>query len=107
MLHNPNYITFKNVNTFPQIAPCHILTQVPDPRYDVNTNYMTEKLHSLKEVAGILRVSDRSVFRYIHSGKLRATKIGYWRISESDLKKFLADNTNVESKSKKLSKKNQ
>ena len=55
----------------------------------------TNKLYSLKEVAEILRVSERSVFRYIHSGKLRASKIGYWRIAESDLKEFLFQNFNV------------
>ena len=48
-----------------------------------------EKLLTLKEVAKVLRVSERSVFRYIHGGKLKATKIGYWRISEADLKEFL------------------
>ncbi len=52
-----------------------------------------EKLLTLKEVAGVLRVSERSVFRYIHDGKLKATKIGYWRISEKDLKKFLEAGT--------------
>ena len=68
---------------------------------------MSEKLYSLKEVADILRVSDRSVFRYIHSGKLRATKIGYWRISENDLQRFLAENSNTETKAKKIRKRNQ
>lgn len=48
-----------------------------------------EKLLTLKEVAKILRVSERSVFRYIHGGKLQAAKIGYWRIKQSDLDKFL------------------
>jgi excisionase family DNA binding protein len=56
---------------------------------------MNEKLLSLKEVSNILRVSQRSVFRYIHSGKLRATKIGYWRIGENDLKDFLTKNANA------------
>ena len=54
-----------------------------------------EKLLTLKEVAGALRVSERSVFRYIHDGKLKATKIGYWRISEKDLKSFLNKGTNT------------
>jgi excisionase family DNA binding protein len=56
---------------------------------------MTAKLLTLKEVAARLRVSERSVFRYIHSRKLKATKIGYWRIKESDLEKFLKANSNV------------
>ena len=61
---------------------------------------MTEKLYNLKEVAKILRVSERSVFRYIHAKKIGATKIGYWRISEGDLKRFLEKNANI-SKNKK------
>ena len=35
---------------------------------------MREKFLKLKEVAKLLRVSERSVFRYIHSGRLKATK---------------------------------
>ena len=56
---------------------------------------MSEKLYTTQEVAKILRVSERSVFRYIDDNKLKATKIGYWRISESDLIKFLRENANV------------
>ena len=51
-------------------------------------------LLTLKEVAERLRVSERSVFRYIHDGKLKATKIGYWRISEKALEDFIQRNTN-------------
>lgn len=54
-----------------------------------------EKLYSLKEVAEMLRVSERSMFRYIHSGKLKANKVGGWKISESELKAFLSDNPSV------------
>ena len=62
---------------------------------------MREKFLKLKEVAKLLRVSERSVFRYIDSGRLKATKVGYWRISERDLKKFLDDNTNLRKRKKK------
>ena len=48
-----------------------------------------EKFLTLKEVADILRVSERSIMRYIESGKLIASKIGQWRIAESDLEKFI------------------
>ena len=47
---------------------------------------MDKKIYRIEDVAKALNVSVRSVFRYIHGGKLRATKIGYWRISEDDLK---------------------
>ena len=55
---------------------------------------MKEKLLTLKEVAKRLRVSERSVFRYIHDGKLKASKIGYWRITEKDLTKFIDQQAN-------------
>jgi len=53
-----------------------------------------DKLLTIKEVAKILRVSERSVNRYIESGRLRASKIGQWRIKESDLERFLDRNSN-------------
>jgi len=56
---------------------------------------MIEKLLTIKEVAKILRVSERSVLRYIESGRLLASRIGQWRIKEKDLEKFLKENENV------------
>jgi len=43
-----------------------------------------DRLLTIKEVAKYLRVSERSVNRYIESGRLRASRIGQWRIKESD-----------------------
>ena len=57
-----------------------------------------DKLLIIKEVAQILRVSERSVNRYIESGKLKASKIGQWRIKQSDLDRFLDEYTNVKNK---------
>lgn len=54
-----------------------------------------EKLLTIEEVAEALRVSARSVTRYIESGKLRASKIGVWRIKQSDLNTFLEETSNV------------
>ncbi|MFH1236658.1 MAG: helix-turn-helix domain-containing protein [Parcubacteria group bacterium] len=54
-----------------------------------------EKLMTLPEVARFLRVSERTLFRYIKSGKLRAYRIGQWRVSEADLKNFLTKVSNV------------
>ncbi len=56
---------------------------------------MNCKFLTVKEVAKKLRVSERSVFRYIHNSKLKASKVGYWRIEEKDLKKFIKDNLNI------------
>ena len=53
-----------------------------------------DKLFTIKEVAKILRVSERSVNRYIEAGKLKASKIGQWRIGQSDLEKFLKKTRN-------------
>lgn len=57
-----------------------------------------DKLFTIEEVAKILRVSTRSVTRYIETGKLKASKIGVWRIKESDLKAFLEDTSNQQEK---------
>lgn len=57
-----------------------------------------DKLLNIEEVAKILRVSTRSVIRYIESGKLKASKIGVWRIKESDVHLFLEDTSNVDKK---------
>ena len=54
-----------------------------------------DKLLTIREVAKILRVSERSVNRYIEAGRLRASRIGQWRIKQSDLEKFLEDNLNI------------
>ena len=58
------------------------------------------KLLTIKQVTEYLKVSERTVLRYIESGRLQASRIGQWRIKESDLNKFLKDNLN--SKDKKL-----
>jgi len=54
-----------------------------------------EKLLTIEEVAKILRVSTRSVNRYIEAGKLKASKIGVWRIKQSDLDNFLNITSNT------------
>jgi len=61
----------------------------------MNTN---DKLLTIGEVAKVLRVSGRSVTRYIESGKLKASKIGVWRIKESDLHTFLEKTSNSANK---------
>ncbi|PIZ74517.1 excisionase [Candidatus Peregrinibacteria bacterium CG_4_10_14_0_2_um_filter_43_11] len=54
----------------------------------------SQKLLTLKEVAKILRVSERSVMRYIESGRLKASKIGQWRIRQTDVASFIEENLN-------------
>ena len=60
-----------------------------------------EKLFTIEEVAKILRVHTRTVTRYIEAGKLKAFKIGVWRIRQSDLNAFLDESSNIEPKTKK------
>jgi len=53
-----------------------------------------EKFLTIKEVAKILRVSERSIMRYIESGRLIASKIGQWRISQTELDNFIKESQN-------------
>ena len=57
-----------------------------------------DRLLTLKETAKILRVSERTVMRYLKSGKLKASKVGRWRIKEKDLEKFLRESENIRKK---------
>jgi len=61
-----------------------------------------EKLLTLKETAKYLRVSERSVLRYIEAGRLKASRIGQWRVRESDLEKFLRENSNTTKSSRRI-----
>jgi excisionase family DNA binding protein len=59
-----------------------------------------EKLFTIEEIAKILRVHTRTVTRYIESGRLKASKLGVWRIKQSDLNAFLDETSNVKNKKK-------
>lgn len=65
-------------------------------------NKNVDKLLTIDEAAEILRVSTRSIVRYIESGRLVASKIGVWRIKESDLKGFLDRTSNSNKKQKRV-----
>jgi excisionase family DNA binding protein len=54
-----------------------------------------EKILTVKEVAQKLNVCQRTVIRHIKQKKLRASKMGHWRIKESDIEKFFNANTNT------------
>lgn len=64
-------------------------------------NKKTDKLLTIEEVAEVLRVSTRTVIRYIESGKLKASKIGVWRIKQSDVDVFLENTSNLNGNNKK------
>ena len=59
---------------------------------------LKDKLLTIKEVADYLRVSERSVLRYIEAGRLKAIKVGYWRVSEKALEDFIKRNSNYKKK---------
>ncbi len=50
---------------------------------------------TVKEVAQRLSVCQRTVIRLIKKKKLRASKIGNWRIKEVDVESFFNKNTNT------------
>jgi len=64
-------------------------------------NNQEEKFYTIPEIAEMLNVSERSINRYIKSGKLRASKIGWWRIKKSDLEEFLNNTSNLSKLNKK------
>lgn len=56
----------------------------------MSDDIMSIKLYSLKEVAHLLDVTERTLHNYIKSGKLKGQKIGgKWKISDENLKKFI------------------
>jgi len=54
------------------------------------------KVYTLEEVAQILHLTRRTLYSYVHDGKLKAVKIGkYWRVTEESLAAFLATGADV------------
>ena len=60
-----------------------------------------EKFLTLKEAAKYLDIGQRTLFRYLHDGRIKAAKIGYWRFREEDLKRFIEESFNARKKGKK------
>ena len=52
------------------------------------------RVYTLDEVADILKLTKRTLYSYIKSGKLKASKIGkYWRVSSKALQDFIDKGT--------------
>jgi len=48
------------------------------------------KLYTLKDLEGILGVTNRTLQSYVKTGKIRAVKVGgKWKVTEENLLKFL------------------
>jgi excisionase family DNA binding protein len=59
------------------------------------SDYAQAKYLTVAEVAGLLRVSNMTVYRLIEAGDLPAGRVGKsFRIREVDLDKYLADSFN-------------
>jgi excisionase family DNA binding protein len=51
-------------------------------------------LHTVAEVAGIMRVSNMTVYRLIKSGQLPAIRVGKnYRLRRGDVERYLTDRT--------------
>jgi excisionase family DNA binding protein len=53
------------------------------------------KFLTVKEVANYFQIDERTVYRYIKAKKIRATKIGVWRITVEDLQNFIKRSSNI------------
>jgi len=43
-------------------------------------------------------IGARTMYRYIKDKKIKATKIGYWKIKERDLESFIRKHSNIRKK---------
>jgi excisionase family DNA binding protein len=50
---------------------------------------------TIEDVAKLLQIGERSVYRFIESKELKATKIGGWRITKEDLQDFIKKRSNI------------
>jgi excisionase family DNA binding protein len=56
--------------------------------------FMADRLLTVGEVAGTMRVSNMTIYRLIKSGQLAAVRVGKnYRIRESDVDRYLSDRT--------------
>lgn len=52
------------------------------------------KVYKLTEVIDILKITRKTLYSYIYSGKIKAIKIGRnWRITDESLREFLQHGT--------------
>jgi excisionase family DNA binding protein len=57
-----------------------------------------KEFYTIEEIAKLLRVSKKTIYRYIKNLKLKAIKTGKYLIKKSDLVEFIQDNYYVEIK---------
>lgn len=49
---------------------------------------------TVEDVMKRLDIGERTAYRYVKEGKIKAVKIGGWRIEEKDLQDFIKRSTN-------------
>lgn len=59
------------------------------------------QLLTIPDASKYLRVSIRSIYRYINSNRLKAYRLPTWRIKKSDLEKFLEKCSNIKNETSK------
>lgn len=52
---------------------------------------LTKEFYTTREVATLLGVALRTVYRWIETGQIKAIKLTQWRITKADLEEFLRD----------------
>ncbi len=58
----------------------------------------TMKVYTLEELVDLLKVTKRTLYNYIKSGRLKAVKMGkYWRVTQKQLDAFLSEGEPEES----------
>ncbi len=56
---------------------------------------MTEEYLTPAEIAKRLKITERTVYRWLDAGQLRGVKLGrVWRVRTNDLEKFLKEREN-------------
>ena len=52
----------------------------------------TMKVYTLEELVDLLKVTRRTLYNYIKSGRLKAVKMGkYWRVTQKQLDAFFSE----------------
>lgn len=55
------------------------------------------KMYTPQEVANILGIDRRTIYRWLEEGKVKATRVGkrFWRVTAEDLQELMTRGTNA------------
>ena len=60
-----------------------------------------DKHLNIEKAAKYLNVGKRTLYRYLHTGRIKAAKIGYWRFRKEDLDEFVEHSFKTHPRKKK------